>query len=128
MGAYAMSEHAWTLENIAGYLAGGLEPAERERLEQHAAGCPECARELNETRHLDRTLEELFATTHVRPSPEMEDRLIRSLRQAPARGTLRLPGAARWAAAAAALVVCGVLGSFVSSLVGRGELPFFGKS
>ena len=27
-----MSEHAWVQENIASYVAGGLEPAERERL------------------------------------------------------------------------------------------------
>ena len=38
-----MSEHAWILENLESYTAGGLEPAERERLEEHIASCTPCA-------------------------------------------------------------------------------------
>ena len=45
-----MSEHAWTLENIAAYCAGGLEAAECERLEQHTDTCETCARTLAEAR------------------------------------------------------------------------------
>src|SRR5438309_990989 len=98
-------------------------PKTRRHAARRATRCsPDCARELDETRHLDRTLDELFAGIHVRP--ELEDRLIQSLRQAPARGALRLPGAARWAAAAAAVAVFGVLGTLVSSWISRGNLPF----
>ncbi len=39
-----MSEHVWTQENIAVYVAGGLQPSEGERLEKHAAGCAACAK------------------------------------------------------------------------------------
>ena len=34
-----MSEHPWIQENLAAYLAGGLDATETSRLEQHVAGC-----------------------------------------------------------------------------------------
>jgi anti-sigma factor RsiW len=54
-----MSEHAWILENLESYTAGGLEPAERERLEEHIASCAPCSTALEETRALDQTMETL---------------------------------------------------------------------
>ena len=77
-----MSEHAWILENLESYTAGGLEPAERERLEEHIASCTPCAAALEETRALDQTMETLFAG--VRPKATLEDRMIGKLRAAPA--------------------------------------------
>ena len=63
-----MSEHVWTLENLAAHVAGGLEPAERERLERHLAECPECSRAVAAARGTDRQLMALFQ--NVRPSPQ----------------------------------------------------------
>src|SRR5262245_9196271 len=111
-----MSEHAWVLENLASYSAGGLEAAERDRLEQHAADCPACARALEETRAVDLALESLFAAD--RPQPTLEDRLIRALR-AP-RGPLTLPFPVKLALGAAAVLMLGVLGSFLSSRIQQG--------
>ena len=71
-----MSEHAWVLENLASYVAGGLAPEERERLELHAADCAACARALEEVRFVDGQLEALFAG--VRPGPGLEDRSIQA--------------------------------------------------
>ena len=36
-----MSDHQWAQNGMAAYVAGGLEPAERERLETHLAQCPD---------------------------------------------------------------------------------------
>src|SRR5262245_30467449 len=78
-----MAEHAWVLENIAAYHAGGLEAAEREQLEQHIAICEPCARAFEEAAGIDRALETLFAD--VRPNPALEDRMIHALQTRPAR-------------------------------------------
>src|SRR5262249_29885763 len=75
-----MSEHAWVQENIAAYVAGGLEGAEAERIEQHTAECPACAALVRETRALDSGMVSLFAS--ARPSAELEHRVIQSLRVA----------------------------------------------
>ena len=56
-----MSEHAWILENIAGYCAGGLDAAERERFEAHTATCGPCAQALADGRATDEKLASLFA-------------------------------------------------------------------
>jgi anti-sigma factor RsiW len=76
-----MSDHTWTLENLAAYLADGLEPAERERLEAHTAECATCASALNAARDTDVMLTELFAP--ARPSVILEDRVIQALRTRP---------------------------------------------
>ena len=54
-----MSDHVWAQENIAAYIAGGLDPAEAERLEKHAAECAGCAQAIDDTRALDRRLEQV---------------------------------------------------------------------
>jgi hypothetical protein len=96
-----MSDHAWVLENMAAFVAGGLEPAEAERLEQHTAACPACAEALRQDRALDGDLAGLFAAS--RPAPALEDRLIRSLRQmtSPKVARTRWPKGLAWGAAAA---------------------------
>jgi hypothetical protein len=113
-----MSEHAWTLENLAAYLADGLESAERERLEQHAAECESCAAALAEARRVDDSLTDLFAAT--RPGPILEDRVIQSLRTQGQASGRWLPG---WlAGAAAALLLIGLTGSVASYLLFPGGL------
>ncbi len=111
-----MSEHAWTLENLAALVAGGLAPDERERLEQHAADCADCGRALADARRADRQMMTLFAA--VRPSPALEDRLIRTLREprkAKRRGVPALWIKATLAIAAVALLA--VIGAGVTALI-----------
>ncbi len=115
-----MSEHAWILENIETYSAGGLEPAERERIEEHTAQCSSCGQALEESRAVDATLEALFAG--VRPEPALEDRMIRSLRMVPPRRRLVL----RFALGAAAVLLVALLGAGMSYLMDQGDLPFPG--
>ncbi|MBY0459385.1 MAG: DUF4349 domain-containing protein, partial [Gemmataceae bacterium] len=130
------SEHAWVQANLAAYLAGGLSPAEAERLDAHTCTCGECADALAEIRTLDGELLSLFAAEH--PHPDLEDRAISALQAtlpAPAvssaRQPFRLPfpsrRTAKAIAAVAALLVLGTLGAFVGSLVERGGLPLPGS-
>jgi hypothetical protein len=119
-----MSQHAWVLENIATFNAGGLEPAERERLQQHASACAACAEVLNEAQNMDRTLEALF--TEVAPDPALEDRMVQVLRAKSKRGRQRRP-LLWWAAAgAAAVVLLGALGAEMSNATLERELLFPG--
>src|SRR2546430_16877737 len=104
-----MSEHAWVLENIAGYHAGGLEAAERERLQQHIAACEPCALALEKARGIDQTLEALFAD--VRPDPALEDRMVRALRTRPLRSIWHTPVSRRALIGVAAVLLLGVLGA-----------------
>lgn len=114
-----MSDHAWILENLAAYLAGGLESAERERLEQHTTDCPSCAVALNEARTMDVALSGLF--TEARPSAVLEDRIIQALRNRPS-DRLRLPVPAWLAVAAAALVLIGFTGAMASQMLAHSGL------
>jgi hypothetical protein len=114
-----MSEHAWVQENIASYVAGGLEPTERERLEQHISECQSCASALQEARDLDQTLQSLFAS--VRPEPALEDRMIRALRTSRWR-----PFSGRVLAAAAAALLIGAVGAGAVALIDRSKIPFPG--
>ena len=115
-----MSDHAWVQENIASYLAGGLEPSERERLEQHIAACESCAALLEEARGLDQTLQSLFAS--VRPAAALEDRMIRSLRTAPRRYRI-----GRLVTAIAAVLLVGAIGAGATTFIMRGRVPFPGQ-
>lgn len=117
-----MSEHAWVFESLTSYSAGGLEPAERERVEQHAAGCATCTRALAELRAVDETLDNLFAG--VRPQPGFENRVLHKLR--PSLGRPRFRFALRLSAAAAAVLFLGVVGAAMHGLAMQGRLPFPG--
>jgi hypothetical protein len=116
----SMSEHTWTQQNIASYVAGGLDAAERERLEGHATACEACGAALREARRLDDVLGSVFAS--IRPQPALEDRMIRSLRKAP-----RVRRLGQLAMAAAAVILIGAVGaSFTTSIV-HGYMPFSGE-
>ncbi|TMQ30104.1 MAG: hypothetical protein E6K70_24740, partial [Planctomycetota bacterium] len=115
-----MSEHAWILENLESYTACGLEPAERERLEEHIASCTACAAALEETRALDQRMETLFAG--VRPKATLEDRMIGKLRAAPGGRGLKY-----WIPlCAAAVLLLAVVGAGVNGLAANGSLAFPG--
>src|SRR4051812_1385268 len=111
-----MSEHVWAQENSAAYVAGGLDAAEGERLENHLAECPACARLVAEARSLERKLAPVVLAAD--PGPALEDRIIRALppmQAAP--GRARLSGKAKVLLAAAAVVLAAVLGAGLSTLI-----------
>jgi anti-sigma factor RsiW len=112
-----MSDHTWILENLAAYLANGLDREERERFQQHLAECPTCAAELSAARGVDTTLTGLFAET--RPNPTLEDRVVQALRHIPSH-TFRLPIPTWFAIAAAALVLIGFTGAVASQILDTG--------
>lgn len=118
-----MSEHVWVIENIAPYLAGGLEGEEAERLEKHTANCTACAEVLEESRDLDHRLEDLFAD--ARPGPGLEDRLIQGLRT-PARARRKPwhPLVKKIAISVAALVLVAFVGLMMNQVVGDSRMPF----
>ena len=110
-----MSDHAWVAENVASYVAGGLDAEERELLDEHVAGCADCARLLDEARTIDRDLGALFAP--VRPNPALEDRSIQVLRQTSARRRgFRLSRRGKIGLAVAAAVFFAAVGTVVSAL------------
>jgi hypothetical protein len=116
-----MSEHAFVQENIEAYVTGGLDAAEIERVDKHAAECPACTAALNDARRLDGCLEAIFAG--ARPEPALEDRLIQSVRDMNARqGTGH-----RWvrslAWGTAATVAVGLTGAGASRLFNAEGLP-----
>ena len=120
-----MTDHAWSQEQIAAHVAGGLDAAEAERLEQHARDCPDCAAALSAARRLDRGLGELFAG--VRPGPALEDRAVVSLRAGrKRRGPLMAGWARRATVAIAALLLLGTFGALAGSLLNDGLLPMPG--
>jgi hypothetical protein len=119
-----MSDHAWTLENLAAYIAGGLEPAERERLEGHAAECDECTSSLTDAQGADMYLMTLFADD--RPGPALEDRLIRKLRKP--RQTARRALSTMWVKASlaiAAVALLAVLGAGITAVIDNGGFQAF---
>jgi hypothetical protein len=103
-----MTEHAWVQEHIAAFVAGGLEAAEVERIQGHVSSCPECTRDLHHAGAFDHQMTNLLADTQ--PGPDMEERLLHSLRASRRWRRRSFPGLSRlsWpAAAAAVLVICG---------------------
>ncbi|MCI0379951.1 MAG: Flp pilus assembly protein CpaB, partial [Gemmataceae bacterium] len=120
-----MSEHTWALENLAGYVAGGMEGDEYDRFEKHVAQCGECARALDEAQALDRRLGSLFAP--VRPSPALEDNMIQVLRMLPKRKSITLSSSRRVkiGIAVAAAVLLAFVGAGVSSMMEGNGLLFF---
>src|SRR3954452_22190549 len=104
-----MAKHAWIQENLAAYLAGGLDADETARLEDNVSGCPNCARDLAETRQADQTLTALFST--ALPDAALEDRLVQALRKPRAQ---RFPQLRRYrmiAAAVAAVFLLALVGT-----------------
>ena len=83
-----MSDHVWAQENIAAYVAGGLEASEDERLEKHVADCPTCARLVDEARSLEKKLAPLVLAAD--PGPSLEDRIDSGQASAACRAALAL--------------------------------------
>ena len=69
------------LNECFGYLAVGLDPAERADVEQHTADCGTCAQAVADARAVDSKLCTLIAG--IRPRPGLEDRMIQHLRERP---------------------------------------------
>lgn len=74
----SQTEHDWFSNQLATYLANGLDDAEKARFESHAAQCESCARELDESRYLESQMGGLFGAD--RPDAEFEDRVVNRLR------------------------------------------------
>lgn len=117
------SEHDWFAEQIAIYLTGGLDPAERDRFESHERNCPPCAEALAAARNLETTMTQAFAP--VTPAADFEDRLLGRLRLGLER-TRRFrihPLVRRAAVVAAAAVVLAGFGYVGKVYIETGELP-----
>ena len=122
-----MSEHAWVSEQIAAFVAGGLDASESERVETHLRECSICEAAMKEALAIDRRMESLFAS--AKPGPALEDRAIRALRAPKAERASKSmrPGWKRklaWCTAAS--VGLGLTGAGMSFLAGNGKLPFPG--
>lgn len=123
-----MTDHTWADEHISAYLAGALTAPEADRLEAHAARCGDCSDALASARELDRELSGLFAD--VRPGPDLEDRTVDRIRSAmPTPASVAKPllarWSARWAAAAAAVILVGSFGALAGTVAQNG-LPMPG--
>ena len=116
-----MVDHVWVEENLDTYLAGDLTTKERENVERHVAGCEACTQALAEARRLEQVMNRLFAD--ARPDANLDDRIIRDLSKEPARA-LQRPTLWRFAAAAAAVLVVGMVGAVVQAISTEGGLPF----
>src|SRR5688572_23889288 len=99
-------DHTWFTEQIATYLADGLEGDERARFESHAAACPACAAELERARADERRLMEMF--DDAAPQAGFEDRIITTLRTQRPRLTIPTWATKALATAAAVVIVGGV--------------------
>lgn len=110
-----MSEHAYVLENIAAYVAGGLKADESAEIEAHLAECPDCARAVAEYRALDGRLGGLFVAE--RPNPALEDRVIHAVRDQSRRRRQQFSTAFKAALATAAVILLAIGGAGISSLV-----------
>jgi hypothetical protein len=121
-----MSDHTWTQEHAAAYVAGGLSAEEAERLEAHVRDCPACAAAVAAARDLDRGLGELFAAG--RPGPALEDRAVWSFRTGRRRWKVLSGWPTRLAAGVAATVGLAVTGYAVSRLGGPDGLKAPGES
>jgi hypothetical protein len=119
-----MSDHTWTQEHAAAFVAGGLSAEEAERLEAHVRDCPACAAAVSAARDLDRGLGSLFAAD--RPGPALEDRAVRSFRAGRRRWKLLTGWPKQLAAGIAATVGLSVTGYAVSRLGGPDGMTFPG--
>lgn len=122
-----MSDHIWTHERIAAFLADGLDAIERERFDAHVRDCSECFTALEAARAFDGGLANLFSS--ARPSALLEDRTVRAIREpkiVPARPM------SRWGRRAlmglAATLVIGAFGAVTSFVIANGGLPMPGES
>ena len=95
---------------IGGYLLGGLDDADQDRLDAHLLDCAECRAELARLGPVPDLLRRMPATVPapVPPSPERIDGLLRQVRAERSRS--RRVARLGWAAAAAAVVAVAAVG------------------
>ncbi len=116
-----MSNHAWTQENLAAYTMGGLSAQECADLETHLAGCAECSAILNETRDVEKIMDDLFS--HVHPDAGLEERALQSLQGRKNKPVRRRANWLLFVGSAAAVLVLGLVGAIAQSLLEGGMLP-----
>ena len=121
-----LSDHVWFNEQIAAYLAGGLEGAELSRFETHAAECLKCADVLRQAEAADQSLRALFRD--ARPAPGLEDRIIARLDETRPSLIFLHPMVRRAAAGVAAALVLGAMGYAGNEAMTNGRLPRSDKS
>ncbi len=107
------TDHAWVREHVATYLAGGLDGEERARFEAHVGACGTCLEDLQDAQGTEKSLGAVFAAD--RPSPWLEDRVIQSIRSAPAPKFRVSSSFVRIGAAVAAILLVGLVGVFFES-------------
>lgn len=104
---------------IPAYVLGALEPHERERVEEHAASCPQCAAELRASLNTVGSFASLLPPAGE-PSPALRERVLRSLpgQAAPVKARRgRLLEMVKWTtAAAAAVAVLAMAGLLATNL------------
>jgi hypothetical protein len=109
------SEHAWFIDHIATYLAGGLDAAHAARFAAHRDQCAECRAELERCAQADATIQSLLADAV--PPAGLEDRIISRLRETPVRRLVIPRSLIHIVGAVAAVLTLGVCGQIVSSTV-----------
>ncbi len=118
--------HAWVHENLAAYLAGGLNSEERARLDAHVNSCAECFDAFTEARDADRAAQRALAgLLPAGVGAAFEDRLITHTRET-AMNRWKYPLVRRAAyatAAAVALAATGVFANFAMHQNGRLSNP-----
>lgn len=112
------STESHVLDEIPTYLAGGLEAAERERVDTHIAACPECGAAMVDAKSMDDSLHTLF--DKISPDHGFEDRLIAQFREKTTRRTLH-PMVRRAAIGVAASILLGSVGFYAQRNMGRLE-------
>jgi hypothetical protein len=107
--------HAWALERLEEYVAGGLTADDRTTLEAHAKECAACNHALHDLTEMDQTMQNLFSI--ARPAPDFENRIIARLWHATWRARLSTPTMKRMRFAVAASFILGSTGLFATFAV-----------
>src|SRR4051794_12323026 len=113
------SPHAWIHENLAAYLAGALDAAERERFDAHINACVDCFDAFTEARDADRTLQRTLGT--LVPDTKLEEHLVTAFREKSMKRTTHL-FIRRASYAAAACVALAATGVFANYALHQGPL------
>ncbi len=107
--------HAWSLERLEEYVAGGLSADERAALEGHAAQCAACGPALRDLTEMDQTMQKLFGD--ARPAADFEERIISRLWRATWRARISTPTMKRLRFTVAASFVLASSGLFATYAV-----------
>ncbi|MEU7904010.1 zf-HC2 domain-containing protein [Actinoplanes sp. NPDC049118] len=114
------TDHDESRRLLGGYLLGGLDAADTDRLDAHLLRCDECRDTLDRLApvpELLRSLENaapIAVAAGTRPSPARIESLLVKLRAERSRGRRRVLGRRLMAAAAVVLVVAGAVGFIVT--------------